>query len=154
MKAFYNIFKVICKFFCQIHFWCNYLIIFKNDYFFIHENFLSKVRLDSFPEMLLICSFFLVEIIIEILLWFLEKSQELHPNWLSGQLNFLSLLERRVCAMVSLRNSLFIDAVWLHLIYFSFSGTWNFKSFEAINLNLSSSLGWTFWKDNSVKGLS
>ena len=147
MKVFYNIFKVVFKYFCQIWFCYNYFIIIYKDYFFILENFTSKVRLNSFPEMFAVCNFFQVEIIIKDLFWSLEKFSAVF----SGQLNFLSLLKRPIRVMIVLQTSLFIKAAWLHLICFSFSGAWEFKSFEAINSNLSNSLGWTFSKDNSRK---
>ena len=66
IKVFYNIFLVIFKYFCQFRFCCDYVIIFNKDYFFILENFISKVRLYSFSEMFVVCNFFHVEVIIEI----------------------------------------------------------------------------------------
>ena len=73
MKAFSNIFRLIYKYFWQIRFWCNYFIIFNKGYFFILDNFISKVRLNSFPEMFAICNFFLAEIIIETFFDFLRS---------------------------------------------------------------------------------
>ena len=107
MKAFYNIFKVIFKYSCKVRFCWNYFIIFSKDYFFILENFVSKVRLNNLPEMLEISfsfpeKLFHVEIIIAILFWSLEKFNAvlrcfLYANWSSAQLNFtLTLLRRRV----------------------------------------------------------
>ena len=156
MKASHNIFKVIFKYFCQIRFCCNYFINFTKDYFFILENFISKVRLNSFPEMFAVCNFFHVEIIIEILFWSLENFNAVVTLPFVCQLifwaiNFLSLLGRSIGVMTALLSSLFINTAWLHLIRFSFSGAWEFNSFEATNLNLSNSLGWTLWKDNSYK---
>ena len=54
-----------------------------------------------------------------------------YANWFSVQLNFI----------IDLRSCLFINTAWSHLIYLSFSGAWEFNTFEAINLNLSNSLG-------------
>ena len=82
---------------------------------------------------------------------FLILRSLLDADWFSAQLNFLSLLKRRVCVMIALRSCLFINTVWLHLAYFSFSGAWEFNSFEVIKLNSSNPLVWTFWKDNSRK---
>ena len=156
MKVFYNIFKVTFKYFCKVRFCCNYFIIFNKDYFSILESFISKVRLNDFPEILVICNFFHVEIIIEILFWSLENFNAVVTLPFVCQLifwaiNFLSLLGRSIGVMTALLSSLFINTAWLHLIRFSFSGAWEFNSFEATNLNLSNSLGWTLWKDNSYK---
>ena len=73
MKAFHNIFKVIFKYICQIRFCCDYFIIFNKECFLILESFISKVRLNSFSEIFVVCKFFHVEIVIEIFFWFLEK---------------------------------------------------------------------------------
>ena len=107
MKAFHNIFKVIFKYFCQIRFCCNYFINFNKDYFFILENFISKVRLNSFPEMFAVCNFFHVEIIIEILFWSLENFNAVVTLPFVCQLifwaiNFLSLLGRSIGVMIAL----------------------------------------------------
>ena len=73
VKTFYSIFKVIFKYFCKVLFCWNYIIIFSKDYCLIFDNFIRKVRLNSFPQMLVIFNFIHLEIIIEILLWSLEK---------------------------------------------------------------------------------
>ena len=67
MKAFYNILKVIFKYFFQIRLCCDYFIIINKDYFFILDNFISKVRFNSFSEMF-VCIYFHVEMIIQFFL--------------------------------------------------------------------------------------
>ena len=100
MKVFYNIFKVIVKCFHLICVCCDYFIVFNKDYFFIFENFVSKVRLNSFPEMFVVSNFFHVEIIIEIFFWSLEKCNAVVTLSFVCQLIFwaikFSLLRRRV----------------------------------------------------------
>ena len=130
MKAFYNIFIVIFKYFCKVRFCWNYFIIFSKDYFFIFENFISKVRLNNLPEKLEISfSFpekrFHVEIIIVILLSSLEKFNAVVTLLFVCQLIFrvinlysYFIKETRSCH-IALRSSIFINAVWLHLRYIS-----------------------------------
>ena len=103
-----------------------------------------------------ICNSFHVGIIKEIFFWSLKKFKAIVTLPFVCQLIFwiikfsYFIKETRSChdcytKFFVHKRSLITSNIFL------FWGAWEFKSFEAINLNSSSSLGWTFWKDNSRK---